>query len=165
MTKTGWVREFWFRLIRNWNEFSKFRFQSIRNQIENIKFQFQLIRTGIKPTEGSLIRCNNYFEGGRGGRNCYLGKTVLQSYLYFRFILFQIYIACILIIFGPFIASMSGCMIYLLYYLCCSVDKQMAENLAQDMGDLMHDFDVVSRYLKICRVAVILAPCLESTLW
>merc|ERR1719430_728389 len=26
-----------------------------------------------------------------------------------------------------------------------SVDKQMAENLAQDMGDLMHDFDVVSR--------------------
>jgi len=28
-----------------------------------------------------------------------------------------------------------------------SVDKQMAENLAQDMGDLMHDFDVVSRYL------------------
>merc|ERR550534_3421743 len=26
-----------------------------------------------------------------------------------------------------------------------SVDKQMAENLAQDMSDLMHDFDVVSR--------------------
>ena len=31
--------------------------------------------------------------------------------------------------------------------IICSVDKQMAENLAQDMGDLMHDFDVVSRYL------------------
>ena len=27
----------------------------------------------------------------------------------------------------------------------CSVDKQIAENLAQDMADLMHDFDVVSR--------------------
>jgi Rho guanine nucleotide exchange factor 10 len=26
-----------------------------------------------------------------------------------------------------------------------SVDKQMAENLAQDMSDLMHDFDMVSR--------------------
>ena len=40
------------------------------------------------------------------------------------------------------VISMSA---YVLYYLCCSVDKQMAENLAQDMGDLMHDFDVVSR--------------------
>ena len=32
----------------------------------------------------------------------------------------------------------------LLFYLC-SVDKQMAENLAQDMADLMHDYEVVSR--------------------
>ena len=33
------------------------------------------------------------------------------------------------------------------FYFCSflSVDKQMAENLAQDMADLMHDFDVVSR--------------------
>ncbi len=26
------------------------------------------------------------------------------------------------------------------------MDKLIAENLAQDMADLMHDFDVVSRY-------------------
>ena len=32
-----------------------------------------------------------------------------------------------------------------LFYLR-SVDKQMAENLAQDMADLMHDYEVVSRY-------------------
>ncbi len=31
-------------------------------------------------------------------------------------------------------------------YLIFSVDKLIAENLAQDMADLMHDFDVVSRY-------------------
>ena len=30
--------------------------------------------------------------------------------------------------------------------MCASVDKQMAENLAQDMADLMSDFDVVSRW-------------------
>ena len=32
-----------------------------------------------------------------------------------------------------------------------SVDKQMAENLAQDMSDLMHDFDVVSRINSMVR--------------
>ncbi len=30
-------------------------------------------------------------------------------------------------------------------YFSFSVDKQMAENLAQDMADLMADFDLVSR--------------------
>ena len=29
--------------------------------------------------------------------------------------------------------------------ISCRADKQMAENLAQDMADLMHDFEVVSR--------------------
>ena len=35
-----------------------------------------------------------------------------------------------------------------------SVDKQMAENLAQDMSDLMHDFDLVSRYRILSTITV-----------
>ena len=41
--------------------------------------------------------------------------------------------------------------IHLICILSYSVDKQMAENLAQDMGDLMHDFDVVLRYSNLTK--------------
>ena len=80
MTKTGWVREFRFRLKRNWKEFSKFRLRLIRNQIKNLKILFWFIRTEIKfrksgsvflkPCSGSPLTIQFYCRDGISPHSC-----------------------------------------------------------------------------------------------
>ena len=50
---SGTLPEFWFRLIRNWNDFSKFQFRSIRTGLFFLKIWFRSLRVGLGQKKNS----------------------------------------------------------------------------------------------------------------
>ena len=77
--KSGNQLEFWFWLIRNRNDLSKFRFRSIRNRIEKLKIWFRLIRTEILLRKSG---CGSAFLKPHFGRPLNTGVVSVSVKIY-----------------------------------------------------------------------------------